>query len=422
MSKQELPKLPYGQGAFTWRDDSHTLLRYQKTVKLGEDERTYRLSVSGASVSECMDKMKKKERSLERDYVYESQDSAESPTAILGDAMRDWLKLTKYNSTKATTFDRNELTLVNQIIPFSVGKKQVEAVTSRNVTEHLLFLQNEALQGRGYSYSTVKKTYELLNGFFAYYYSSRLDDNPMNAVKPPVRQSDISEMSLEDANDSAAIEDIVLTDDEIAAFKDFVFQPPLSGSLGRSRHNVSLYFILLTCLRVGEAITLTWEDYNPSNKTLRVNKTTSRVKNRGEGDQKTRLVITKPKTATAIRTIPLSEKAIEALDEIRKRSKHTAPKDYIICTDTGERVTVQNLLKTLKGVLKATKLLTPQREKRFGLHYLRHTGISYYLRHGIPVEMVSKMGGHSNIDVTLRTYYHIIKEQDTQMRNMMDKI
>lgn len=416
-SSSDLPKLPRGEGSFQWMNDAHTMLRYFKVYKPKSGLQSVRLTVTAPTVAECMELMRRKEREIEDNLIYDNQDDLDSPVVFLAKAMLDWLKLTKYNSRKATAYDREERTIQKQIAAYPIGKKKVVEVTAWDITKHLNYLQSDAQKGKGYSYSTVKKVYEALNQFFKYYYSKNLNDNPMNQVPAPENKKNVGEISLDDKEDGALLEDVVLSDSEIETFRQFVFQEPRVGVAGRTRHGVALYFMILTCLRGGEAITLTWDDIDFEKKTLRVNKTTSRVINRQDGESKTRLIITKPKTAKAVRTVPLNDNAIQALLEIRARSSYTSPKDFVISTDTGERVTIQNLRKYLKGVLKAAGLNNAAREKHFGVHYLRHTGISYYLRHGVPVDLVSRMVGHANVAITTQTYYHIVKDQEEQLLN-----
>ena len=415
----ELPKLPYGQGTFTWEDQEHTKIRFTKSYTAELDGQTYRLTVRGGSVQECYSLMKKKEKEKEKVLTEDEEETAYSETAALGNAMLDWLKQTKLNKQKATTYDRNERTIKNQILDHRFGKKQVRQITSRDISEHLNYLQFS----RSYSYSTVKKTYDILRQYFKYYYLDNMNANPMNRVTPPKRQEEVGEISLDDLGDQTPLEDAVLSDEEIERFREFVFQPPKNGSVGRSKYGVALYFIMVTCLRVGEAVTVTWEDIDLAGKTMLINKTTSRVVDRSKNaSHKTKLIITRPKTANGIRTVMLSDHAITALEKIRETSGYTAPKDFVLSADTGKRVTGIYLLRILKGVLKGAKLNTALRDKVFGVHYLRHSGISYYLRHGVPVELVSKMAGHSSIDITTRIYYHIIKDQDQSLLELMNSI
>lgn len=416
--KKELPKLPYGQGTFIWEDSEQSKIRFTRSYKAEYDGSVHRLTVRGKSVQECYALMKKKEKEKETALKREDQESATSDVAALGNAMLDWLKQTKYKKQKDTAYDRNERTIINQIQPYSFGKKQVRQITSRDISGHLNYLQFS----KSYSYSTVKKTYDILRQYFRYYYIDNLNSNPMNRVTPPKRQTDIGELSLDDLSEDNPIEDAVLSDDEIKMLKEFVFQPPLNGAVGRSKYGIALYFILLTCLRVGEAVTVTWGDIDLEQRTMLINKTTSRVVDRSSNTKKTKLVITRPKTANGIRTILLSDAMIETLELIRDRSSYTDDKDFVLTTDAGSRVTGIYLLRILKGVLKGAKLDTPIRQKVFGVHYLRHSGISYYLRHGVPVELISKMVGHSTVQITYQTYYHIIKDQNIELLDMMNNI
>lgn len=419
---KKLPKLPYGQGTFSW---DNTKIKFQKNYKCEADGKTYRLAVRGTSVNECYTLMRTKEREKERAVITKVQDAVDAPTALLATAMQQWLEETKSRTRKATAYDRNEVTLQQQIVGYQIGKTQIRFIQSKDIVSHLRYLYYEAPRPNGkhgYSYSTVKKTYDLLNQFFSFYYAKDLNNNPMNLVPVPEKKQDVGEISLDDAHD-VVMADIVLSDEEISRFKQFVLQEPLAGSVGRSKHGVALFFIMMTCLRVGEAVTVTWGDIDLAKKMMRINKTTSRVKNRtGNSSGKTRLIITKPKTANAVRNVTLSDEVIEALTVIKGRSKYVKPNDFVLATDTGARITETQLYNTLKGVLKGAKLSNPARDKVFGVHYLRHTGISYYLRHGIPVELVSKMAGHSGVDITLRTYYHVINDQNVKLLEMINGI
>ena len=47
-------------------------------------------------------------------------------------------------------------------------------------------------------------------------------------------------------------------------------------------------------------------------------------------------------------------------------------------------------------------------DKHITIHGLRHTGISYYIRHGVDKEFVAKMAGHSNSKITEDVYMVVI--------------
>ena len=409
-----LPKIPRGEGSFTWRNEAHTVMRYMKTFAIPKTTYKVRLSVDGATADECFKKMKEKERDAVKRYNV----SLDNPRISLEDGIEEWLKREKMGRRKATTYDRNECTLRNQIKPYLFGKIESVEVTAEEIKKHLDFLQYE----KQYSLSVLKKTYELLDQYFAYVYKGDLNSNPMNSVPRPEPTRDIGEITLEDAAQTAVLEDIVLNDEEIKKFREFVMQPPLAGSVGRTKYGSALYFIMMTCVRVGEACAVTWGDIDTGAKNMRINKAVSRVVDRSKSKAKTKVIMTSPKSAQSNRVVRLSDDAIEALEFYKQYCQFTDPNHFVLSTDSGNRVSEQHLFKCVKGVLKGAKINTPARDRVFGVHYLRHTGISYYLRHGIPVELVSKMAGHASIDITLKRYYHIIHDQQDQLLDMMNGI
>ena len=45
--------------------------------------------------------------------------------------------------------------------------------------------------------------------------------------------------------------------------------------------------------------------------------------------------------------------------------------------------------------------------KNISIHGLRHTGISYWIRHGVDIASISRTAGHTDISTTTRIYYNI---------------
>lgn len=424
---KKLPKLPYGQGSFTWANEEHTNIKFQKlyTNKFDKSDkpRKKRLIVYGRSISECYERMSEKERleNSQNKAVYKA--SIFNKNVILSSAMYDWLKKSKYQKTKANSYDRNECTIKNQIEYYDIGLKPVIEIETKDIAEHIHYLQYEHNGGKGYSYSTVKKAYEILDQFFAYYYQKNPTDNPMLGVIRPVQRKEVGEITLEDASTPTEIKDLVLSDEEIKTFKAACYEQPQNGRIGGTKYGVALYFILVTFLRIGEATALTWSDIDFENKILRVTKAVSRVRNRDNSAKaKTKVILTKPKTVKSMREVALTDEAIEALNHIKDHSNFTAPTDYVLATQKGTKVLEQNLLRVLKGKLKSCGLNKNGERDKFTLHFLRHTGISYYLRHGVSLDVISQMAGHASTAITIQTYYHVIKSQKEEALKQMNSI
>ena len=72
-----------------------------------------------------------------------------------------------------------------------------------------------------------------------------------------------------------------------------------------------------------------------------------------------------------------------------------------------------------KNIIKRTEGIN--HNKNVTIHGLRHTGISYFLRHGVPVEVISRMAGHQSIQITIDTYYSVIEEQKQKALDDLNK-
>lgn len=398
--------MAYGDGTF----QTHKLgFRYFYNYHCDIDDRTYRLSVTGRTKTECREKMKERIAKKSEEVKLFYRHSLDNRTVVLKDALMDWLKKEKTGKVKASTYDRIERTIKNHISGSDIGRKQAIQVTSKDINAFIGELLDE------YSESSVKKVYEALRQFYEYFYAEDVNNNPMNKVDKP-KKKNVGEVEIGEEEDGH-LQDLVLNDDEIKKFREQVFLPPKKGVTGRAKHGVDLYFMMMTVIRYGEAAALTWGDIDEQKRVMYIRRNMSVVSDRSDSDGKTKRVFTTPKNGKA-REVMLSKEALAALAEIKKRSRHTNKNDFVICSDSGKSLTNHNLRKALDGVMKVLGLSRPG----FGLHYLRHTGISYYIRHGIPLEMVSKMAGHSSVAITERVYYHIIHDQQQKMLEMMDGI
>ena len=163
--------------------------------------------------------------------------------------------------------------------------------------------------------------------------------------------------------------------------------------------------MLYTGLRIGECIGLKWENVDMDKKCIYVNTTVSIVKDRENGGYKENISTTKTKKST--RTVPLSNKAIEAL-EIAKQ-QNTTP-SIVFQSGTGTRINARNVSRCLESILTnaGTKL------EQAGLHALRHTFASKLIRKKVDIKIISELLGHKKVSTTYDIYAHLI-DGETQM-------
>lgn len=182
----------------------------------------------------------------------------------------------------------------------------------------------------------------------------------------------------------------------------------------RYRYAPSYILLLNTGMRIGELVCLTWNDIDFSKKTIRINKTISTVKNRGnyDTDNKKVDIITTPKTPNSNRYIPMNNSSVTLLKE-RQKNEGIVSK-FVVSTPEGDMMLVRVMEQTFQRICKEHEI------KSKGLHALRHTFGSMLLNKGVDIKVISKVLGHSTVKFTYDRYIHIINNMEAQAINLLN--
>lgn len=151
------------------------------------------------------------------------------------------------------------------------------------------------------------------------------------------------------------------------------------------------YFLMLTGLRVGEALALTWDDVDVRSRSIKVNKTLYRGQ------------IQAPKSKSSIRDIPLGDDIFLVL-----MRHYTASRGLIWRNTLNCAVSYRSLLDSFKRYLNLCGL------PDYGLHTLRHTYATNALTAGVNVKVLSEILGHTNISITLGIYTDVRADHKMQ--------
>ena len=174
-----------------------------------------------------------------------------------------------------------------------------------------------------------------------------------------------------------------------------------------------LYFFgLMTGMRIGEILALTWQDINFEENYISVNKTLS-------NDKKANcFYVDIPKTENSIRKIYLNDSLKErllkykTLQDFNKNyfgSLYEKSKlDFVFRMRGGRHIT-QNVLSL--SIRKIKNI-----DKKFHFHLLRHSFISQMVNNDINILYVSRIVGHSNSNITEKIYSHI---QENKLKEVM---
>lgn len=169
-----------------------------------------------------------------------------------------------------------------------------------------------------------------------------------------------------------------------------------------------LYFL---GLRQGEATALDWNDVDFNNKTITIKKTlTTKIK--GES-----WTISTPKTKNSARVLPMPEKLVNDLLELKNEAKKYTDysKEWFVFGNSKPfaETTIQK---------KKNDYCDKAKLNRIRIHDFRHSCASLLINKGATPALVSKYLGHGSISVTLNIYTHMFKSELNKMTEILNKL
>ncbi len=171
-------------------------------------------------------------------------------------------------------------------------------------------------------------------------------------------------------------------------------------------HKAYVYLALASSARRSEVCGLEWPDINFVTTNMMVTKTLQYQKDFGK--------FSTPylKNGNDYKAMFIPEPVLEALNEYKKEQEKYKEilvdkwieTGKIFTAVNGDLINPNNISLWFKRFLKKYKLTY------ITLHEVRHTSIAFMLNEGIPLDVVSKIAGHSDATVTSGIYGHLLKK------------
>lgn len=332
-------------------------------------------------------------------WLYDMRHEDKFGDGVYDDDMtvNDWYKFwhTELIKDLAANTRRNYAERYERNIKPVIGKMRLKDVKPMHCTKILNSMDDD------YAGSTIYQTYITLGVMFkSAKLNGKIRAHPLDGVKFSKSIKAVDEIKF-------------LTVEEQKKFLD----------VAKHSHNYYQYaFLLETGLRTGEMIALTWDNVDWDRRTLSIEKTMEfRYKHQQFW------VAGPPKTMTSYRTIPLTNRAYEILQEIyaakdiRKQSaelntvleyadkrKDKKQKKYFNMSDLvfiNFRTGMPNKNSSYDTHL--YKLCDEAGIKRFCMHCLRHTYATRCIEAGMQPKTLQKLLGHSSLKTTMDRYVHV---------------
>ncbi len=238
-----------------------------------------------------------------------------------------------------------------------------------------------ALESRGLAPLTIRGYFSILSSLFSKAKKLKLiKDNPCEGIELPKQ--------------SRKNKTIPLSSEEGSRFLK---------ACDNVKGGEVLKMALLTGMRPGELLGLTWADIDFNKGTVQITKAAKHTKEKGA-------FLDEPKTTSARRWIYIDIPLIEML----KRMKKSSFSIFVFPNRKGQLNYPSKLKYLFKKVLKIAKI-----DRYFRLYDLRHSHASLLLEKGIPIQAISARLGHASINTTLSYYVHARPEQGRAAANIL---
>lgn len=288
----------------------------------------------------------------------------ENNNFFIENIMKEWLNSNK-NYMKPTTFQKYNGIISNHIVK-KIGDISINNITTENINDFISYLMQNGnnINQSELSVKTINDILIVLNMGFSF----AKEKYHINPPKIKFLKNKHNEVRILTSQEQEQLEKYLMQDIDIYKF--------------------AILLTLYSGMRIGELCALNWSDINNGN--LKINKTMLRVKD----DDKTRIIISEPKTISSNRIIPLSKSLIPIVEKFRK------PTGYVISNKKGKFIEPRLMQ------IKFKKIIAEAGIPDINFHALRHTFATRCVEANFEIKSLSEILGHSNVKITLNLYVH----------------
>lgn len=291
----------------------------------------------------------------------------------------EWLEMNRHKVSESTYV--KYCAVIKKHINSELGGLRAECLTEGRISEFTDMLLYE----KGLSSKTVRDILTILGSILKYAQRKNGAKMPMaEIIYPKYNKKEMRVLSVAEQRRLAAL---------LMADAD--------------RRNLGIMLALITGMRIGELCALRWGDISFEERCIRVRSTMQRLQDAESGA--TRVVISSPKTENSVRTIPLTDFAVEICGRFGILDKRA-----FVLTGDVERFCEPRIMQ-----YHFDKICSALGFSDVHFHSLRHTFATRCVEVGFEIKSLSEILGHASPKITLERYVHSSMELK---RNNMQKL
>lgn len=370
-------KRGHNEGSIVKRKDG----RWQGAVTIGRNDNgsQRRQYVYGKTRGEVAEKMNKLINSINSGSFI---DKNKNPT--VEEWLHFWLLTYKKNSVKQKTFDQYEGVIRVHLVPEFGDLRLVELKES----------QLQKFYNRLFVNGLSARSIQIINTVLS------------AALKKAIK----SRLILFNVCDAVELPKQTKKERRVLSAEE---QEQLLKELKKDEQGAMYIFALFTGLRRGEVLALRWSDVDLENGIIKVTKALSRVKTYVDSGDKTKLIVSEPKTDTSKRVIPIVDSLIPLLKKQKKLTRENNELDLVFPSEAGGYIDPGNYNRKFYKIIKRAGL------QKANPHSLRHSFATRALEAGVDLKTTQELLGHSSISITADLYTHsLMKHKKQELRKL----
>lgn len=310
-----------------------------------------------------------------------------------------WMKTFKKTTVGETTYARYFALANLHILPF-IGKMKIQDI--KNI--HIQNIYNTCTDG-GLSPATIKHIHTILSQSFEQAINQNLVfTNPvLKTIRPPIRRKEVTVLTVEQ-------------------------QEKLLSVLKNDTIGTIIKLAIGTGARLGELLGLKWENVDLEKHEIHITQGLVRtyrfddINHKAHSDKN---ILSKLKTDSSQRTIPLTSSLVLALTKYKKNQNNSNKKSVknvvafpglVFTNDSGHCLDESNVRKKYEIILKEAGIPYVK------FHALRHTFATRILEANVHPKVAQELLGHSTASTTLDIYSHVLPNQKREAINKLEGI
>ena len=318
----------------------------------------------------------------------------------------------RYMSIKTNlrqTTRSNYLYMYGWFVRDTFGKKNIAAIKYSDVLQFYNYL----LEKQKLQINTLESIHTLLHPTFQLAVRDEIIRlNPTDGVMAEVKKSTERAKGIRHA----------LTVAQQRVFMEHIANHPVF------HHWWPMFTILLgTGCRIGEALGLRWEDLDYEKRTISINHSLTYYPTAEE--RSSVMHISRPKTESGVRTIPMLDSVKDAFEMLYEEQKENGWSDveidgmsgFVFCNRFGNVPNPQSVNRAIKRIVadyNASEEVNARKERRepvflpdFSAHHLRHTFCTRLCENETNLKVIQSVMGHKDIKTTMDVYAEATEEK-----------